>query len=65
MVARKLGHSRPYRNKKVDRILTTYNPRPEYRVQVRRVMRQLGPPMYASAAYENAIYAKPSRSSFR
>jgi hypothetical protein len=58
-VARKLGHARSYRNKQLDRILAAYNPRPEYRTKVRKVMREIGPRMYA------ANYPKPSRSSFR
>ena len=38
-VARRLSRSQLYRNKTVDRILATYNPRPEYSMKVKTLMR--------------------------
>src|SRR6266852_9871109 len=37
MVAERIAHSRLYRNKDVDGILTTYNPREGYRLRVKAV----------------------------
>ncbi len=37
-VARRLSHSRLYRHKSIDRILATYNPRPEYTTKVKTLM---------------------------
>lgn len=42
-VASLLGSSRIYRNKNVDEKLRRYNPRREYSIAVKRVMRKLGP----------------------
>lgn len=42
-VANNLSTSKYYRNKDTDRILQTYNPRPEYLKRVREVMSQIGP----------------------
>lgn len=42
-VASRLGNSRLYRNKSVDQILRTYNPRSEYAIRVKAVMTTLGP----------------------
>jgi hypothetical protein len=38
-VARRLSRSRLYRHKSLDRILATYNPRPEYSMKVKSLMR--------------------------
>lgn len=38
VVARRLSHSKLYRHKSIDRILATYNPRPEYSVKVKTLM---------------------------
>lgn len=43
LVAKRLGNSSLYRDKDLDQVLTTYNPRVEYRQRVKQVMRQLGP----------------------
>lgn len=43
VVANKFEKSKYYRNKSTDRILTTYNPRPEYRKRVKEVMNEIGP----------------------
>jgi len=48
-VASRLGNSRLYRNKSVDQILRTYNPRSEYTSRVKAVMTQLGPANLAPA----------------
>lgn len=42
-VASRLNRSHLYRNKDLDEILKTYNPRNEYRDRVKLVMEQLGP----------------------
>ncbi len=42
-VATQLGSSRIYRNKNIDQVLRLYNPRREYSIAVKKVMRQLGP----------------------
>jgi hypothetical protein len=42
-VASRLNRSHLYRNKNLDGLLRTYNPRPEYRTAVMAVMEQLGP----------------------
>jgi hypothetical protein len=42
-VASRLGQSKLYRGKDLNRILTTYNPRPEYALLVKSVMKRLGP----------------------
>lgn len=42
-VANNLSTSKYYRNKDTDRILKTYNPRPEYQKRVREVMAEIGP----------------------
>ncbi len=42
-VAERLANSHYYRNKPIDKILTTYNPVPGYRERVRDVMNDLGP----------------------
>ena len=42
-VAARLGRSTLYRNKHVDEMLKTYNPRSEYKDRVKLVMSQLGP----------------------
>ncbi|MCL4795126.1 MAG: hypothetical protein KJZ84_21790 [Bryobacteraceae bacterium] len=42
-VASRLNRSHLYRNKNLDGVLRTYNPRPEYRVAVKMVMAQFGP----------------------
>lgn len=42
-VASRLNRSRLYRNKTLDAMLRTYNPRREYRVAVKSVMAELGP----------------------
>lgn len=42
-VASRLNRSHLYRNKNLDAMLYTYNPRPEYRERVKLVMAQLGP----------------------
>lgn len=42
-VAARLSTSKQYRHKSTDRILATYNPRPEYRKRVREVMAEIGP----------------------
>jgi hypothetical protein len=41
-VASRLANSKLYRDKDLEGILNTYNPRPEYSYRVRSVMRQLG-----------------------
>jgi hypothetical protein len=41
-VADRLGNSKLYKDKDLQGILTTYNPRPEYSYRVKSVMRQLG-----------------------
>ena len=38
-----LSHSKMYRNKSLDAMLTTYNPVGEYAVKVKQVMRQISP----------------------
>ena len=43
VVARNLGQGQQYRSKGTDRILKTYNPRPEYATKVKEVMEQIGP----------------------
>jgi len=43
LVANKLGNSRLYRDKNLDEILFTYNPRQDYGSRVKSVMRLLGP----------------------
>lgn len=42
-IAERLANSHYYRNKPLDKILTTYNPVPGYRKRVRDVMDDLGP----------------------
>ena len=42
-VAQRLGHSRLYRDKDVDEILSTYNPYRSYPHRVKAVMRAIGP----------------------
>ena len=42
LVAAQLGSSRRYKDKDVDQILSIYNPRPEYSVRVKSVMRTIG-----------------------
>lgn len=42
-VAYFLAHGARYRDKDVDGILKTYNPRPEYAVRVKQVMSEIGP----------------------
>jgi len=42
LVAAQLGNSRLYKDKDVDEILSIYNPRPEYSVRVKSVMRTIG-----------------------
>jgi hypothetical protein len=42
MVAAQLGTSPRYRDKSVSQILSIYNPRPEYSVRVKSVMRTIG-----------------------
>jgi hypothetical protein len=46
-VAARLRHSHFYRNKDLDGILNTYNPRKEYADRVKAVMAQLGPAQLA------------------
>ena len=41
-VASRLANSKLYKDKDLDGILTTYNPRPEYSYRVKSVMSQLG-----------------------
>lgn len=48
-VASRLGNSRLYRNKSLDEILRTYNPRVEYATRVKAVMSMLGPAELAPA----------------
>lgn len=48
-VAARLGKSHLYRNKDVDEMLKTYNPRTEYKEKVKLVMAQLGPANLAPA----------------
>jgi hypothetical protein len=42
LVAARLGNSRLYKDKDVNEILSIYNPRPEYSVRVKAVMRTIG-----------------------
>lgn len=42
-VAAQLGRSALYRNKPLDAMLKLYNPRPEYAIRVKAVMRNIGP----------------------
>ncbi len=42
-VASRLANSPRYRRKTTDQILRTYNPRPDYAVAVKQVMREIGP----------------------
>jgi hypothetical protein len=42
LVAARLGNSSLYKDKDVNEILSTYNPRPEYSVRVQSVMRTIG-----------------------
>jgi len=42
LVATQLGNSRLYRDKDVNEILSIYNPRPEYSIRVKAVMRTIG-----------------------
>jgi hypothetical protein len=41
LVASRIGHSKLYRDKELDEILATYNPRPDYAGRVKSVMRQV------------------------
>ena len=41
-VAERLANSDYYRGKNIDQILYTYNPRPQYRIKVKAVMREIG-----------------------
>lgn len=43
VVAERLANSHYYRNKPIDKVLTTYNPIPGYRERVQNVMEDLGP----------------------
>ncbi len=43
VVADALGKSTMYKDKRLDDVLKLYNPRPEYRVRVKQVMRSIGP----------------------
>lgn len=43
LVAKRLGHSELYRDKDLDGLLATYNPREEYGSTVKRMMKLLGP----------------------
>lgn len=49
-VASRLGNSRLYRNKSLDQILRTYNPRSEYASKVKAVMTTLGPANFAGSS---------------
>jgi hypothetical protein len=51
-VALNLGKSRLYRDKSIDQLLRLYNPRREYTLAVKDVMKQLGP---ANLALQGAI----------
>jgi hypothetical protein len=44
LVAARLANSRLYKDKDVNQILSIYNPRPEYSVRVKSVMRTIGAP---------------------
>jgi hypothetical protein len=48
-VAAKLAHSKLYRNKDTDRILSTYNKRPRWAERVKAVMGSIGSPDLAAA----------------
>ena len=52
-VASRIATSKLYRNKSVDAILATYNPRPDYPSRVKAVMRQIGPAEAGSTAALN------------
>lgn len=43
LVANRLAEGRHYRNKSMDQILATYNPRPSYRIRVRQIMKEISP----------------------
>lgn len=53
IVAERIAHSRLYRDKDVDGILTTYNPNAGYRQRVKTVMSTLGPADLGSADSPN------------
>jgi hypothetical protein len=52
-VATSIANSKLYKNKSLDRILATYNPRPDYPSRVKAVMRQIGPADLGSAVAVN------------
>lgn len=53
-VASRIAHSKLYKNKTLDQILKTYNPRPDYAPLVKSVMRQVDPaePLRARGSIE-------------
>ena len=51
-VAALLGTSQLYRAKNIDQVLRLYNPRPEYTIAVKDVMKQMGP---ATLAWQAAF----------
>ncbi len=63
-IADRLAHSRLYRGKTVDGILTTYNPRPGYAARVKAMMRRVDPNEPANPARrptESAALQLPAR----